>query len=290
MCVVAERTDDDAIVAAALDLADFLGGRPRIGGGFASFARAPLREPYGGEALPAAERELLLDPGPGIFVDCLHFDPPFFAHLGVLASRRDLIDLGAEQALAYVRLLQGERGLFWHFLLERTGGRYGYAWSRGQGWALLGLLDTLTYLPAGHGARPELEASLGRLVAALTATQLVDGGWPRVVDDPDAGPESSASAFAAAGLLGGLSRGLLGPEVRDSGLAAWKHALSQVDESGLLTGVSAAVWASTSSSHYRHVPTGFDVPWGQGALLVAASRASRTRHAPGAVGYSSSGG
>jgi unsaturated rhamnogalacturonyl hydrolase len=40
-----------------------------------------------------------------------------------------------------VRVLQDESGLFWHFWLERTQARYGFAWSRGQGWALLGLLD-----------------------------------------------------------------------------------------------------------------------------------------------------
>jgi unsaturated rhamnogalacturonyl hydrolase len=50
-----------------------------------------------------------------------------------------------------VRLLQDGSGLFWHFFLERTGRPYGRAWGRGQGWALLGLLDLLEHVPSGAG-------------------------------------------------------------------------------------------------------------------------------------------
>ena len=44
-----------------------------------------------------------------------------------------------------------------------------------------------------------------------------------------------------------------------------------VDVGGLRTGVSAAVCSSTSDEHYQHVPRGYDVPWGQGPLLIAAA-------------------
>jgi len=272
MCLAYERTGDEAMLAAAGALAVFLAGRRQVEGAFVSFERAPLREPYGGAPLSEEDAELLRDPGAGVFVDCLHFDPPFFAHLGALAGDPALVDLAAGQALAYVELLQDESGLFWHFWLEKTGRRYGHAWGRGQGWALLGLLDTLRYLPEEHDAAPRLRAALERLAAALAATQEPDGSWAAVAGDPASGPEASTAAFAAAGLAGAIAGGLLGDEYREPALAAWRSARSHVDETGLLTGVSAAVWASTEASHYAHVPRGFDVPWGQGALLVAAKR------------------
>ena len=272
MCLVAERTGDETLLEAARALAGFLAGRRQAAGVFVSFDRAPLRAPYGGARLSEEDAGLLRDPEAGVFVDCLHFDPPFFAHLGALAGDSALVDLAAEQALAYVELLQDESGLFWHFWLEKTRRRYGYGWGRGQGWALLGLLDLLRYLPEEHSAAPQLRAAFQRLAAALAATQQPDGSWAAVAGDRASGQETSTAAFAAAGFADGIASGLLGDEHREPALAAWRSARSHVDETGLLIGVSAAVWASTEASHYAHVPRGFDVPWGQGALLVAARR------------------
>ena len=237
-----------------------------------SFERAPLREPYGGASLSHAERELLAAPGAGVFVDSLHFDPPFFAHLGSLTGDSALTDLAAEQALAHLALLQDESGLVWHFWLERTGERYGYGWARGQGWALLGLLDLLTYLPPGHPAYEAIHDALRRLASALVALQEPSGGWRAVATDPASGSEASTAAFAAAGFALGVRSGLLDAGLRDPALAAWRYAWSRVDEGGALADVSAAVWASTEPSHYPNVPKGFVVPWGQGPLLLAAKR------------------
>src|SRR5207237_652256 len=108
MCLCLERTSDGAIGEAATELAEFLASRPRLEGVFVSFSQAPLREPYGGARLPPDEAALLDVPGPGVFVDCLHFDPPFFAHLGTLMEDRRLVELAVDQALGYVRLLQDE--------------------------------------------------------------------------------------------------------------------------------------------------------------------------------------
>jgi unsaturated rhamnogalacturonyl hydrolase len=275
MCLLVEQTHDERITRAARELAAFLAGRRRLEGAFVSFERAPLRRPYGDARLSREDEALLADPGAGVFVDCLHFDPPFFAHLGSLTRDDALIDLAAEQALAHLRLLQDESGLVWHFWLERTSSRYGYGWARGQGWALLGLIDLLAYLPHGHPARAELHTALVRLADALAACQETDGGWPAVADDPDSGPESSTAAFASAGFAEAARRGLLEPRFRERAEAAWEHAWSRVEEDGRLAGVSDAVWASTVHSHYANVPTGLVVPWGQGPLLLAAERIRR---------------
>ena len=272
LCLAYERTHDDALVEAAVELVDFLRSRGTLDGVFISWEHTPLRPPHGGKALGAPEAALLHEAGPGIFVDCLHFDPPFLCHLGRLVDDRALVDIAAEQALGYVRLLQDKSGIFWHFFLERTQDRYGYGWGRGQGWALLGLLDLLDYLPDGHPAMRELRESALALARALAQLQRDDGGWSAVVQDSASGDESSTAAFAAAGFAQGIASGLLGDEFIGPARRAWEHTLEQVDERGVLTDVSAAVWPCTDQSHYSHAPTGFVVPWGQGPLLVAARR------------------
>ena len=272
MCLASERTGDDALLGSAEALANFLQTRRRLPSGvFISGERALLRPPYGDEVLPAEEVALLDDPGAAVYVDAIHMDPPLYAHLGALREEPSLVDLGADQLMGHLELLQDEdTGLLWHFFLERTGRRYCHGWGRGQGWALLGTLDVLEHLPTDDPRRAEIEHRFSRIAAGLRDHQRADGGWRAVVDDPAAESETSTSAFAAIAFLRGVRQGLLPAEFTDDGLRAWEHALRHVDGSGMLTGVSVAVEASTRPSHYRHVPIGGVVPWGQGPLLAAA--------------------
>ena len=271
MCLCYERTQDPALLDAATGLAEFLMTRQRRRGAFVSFSKAPLREPYGETQLPPEERALLDSPGPGIFVDCLHFDAPFLVHLGALKQEAALVEAGAEQALAMIDLLQDTRtGLFWHFWLERTDATYGLGWGRGQGWALLGLLDVLEQLPPSNPAWPRLADSVVRLAQALRDHQHPSGHWPTLVQEPGSYLESSTALFVVTGFLRGIQLGVLDASAQTVASRAWNAGVAVVSDDGEVTEVSAAVWASTAQGHYRAVPTGFVVPWGQGPLLTAA--------------------
>jgi unsaturated rhamnogalacturonyl hydrolase len=270
MCLAFENFGDHALIETAAELAEFLRARLRLKGVFVSWANTPLHPPYGGAELTAAEAALLADPGPGVFVDCMHFDPPFFAHLGRLTGNDRLVETAIEQMLGYISLLRDESGLFWHFFLGRSNDRYGRGWGRGQGWALLGLIDLLHYVPAAHERRPELVATLLGLARALCALQRGDGGWHAVIDDPASGDETSTAAFAAAGFARGMLEGLLDDRFLEPTVRAWQYTMRNLDDSGALRGVSEAVWPCTNQSHYSHLPTGGIVPWGQGPVLVAA--------------------
>lgn len=275
LCELAEDDDDGTLAGAAERLARYLDRRRRVRGAPVTFedARRSLREPYGEGALDAADRALLADPGAGIYVDCLHFDPPFLAALADLGGRKPWRTRAVEAALGYVALLQDPAtGLFHHFWLEKRGRAYGLGWGRGQGWALLGLLDVLDRLPAGHDGRKELALASERLLEAMLGTQLGDGSWTAVAGAADSGRESSTAAFMVVGFRRALRLGLgdaarLGPAAD----RAWTATLAALDASGLLGDVSAAVYSSTLDEHYGAVPLGYDVPWGQGPLLVAAA-------------------
>ena len=271
LCELAEQCDDELLLEAAVETAAHLAARPTLRGVALPFERVPLREPFGGAPLGSGDRALLEDPGPGVFVDPLHFDPPFLVALGVLTGSAELVDQGAGQAQALVDLLQDDSGAFWHFWLERSGERYGLGWGRGQGWALLGLVDVLERLPATHPRRESLRRALGRLADALCATQRDDGAWPALIGDPESGAESSTAAFVAAGFARAVAEGLLGREYLEPARAAWVGTARTVGADGVLQGVSANVWACTAASHYAHVPLGAVVPWGQGPLLLAAA-------------------
>lgn len=275
LCVLYRMTEDDVLLDAAQKLASYLITRRRIFDVYVSFERAPLHPPYGGAMISAEDANLIAEPGGGIFVDPLHFDPPFFAHLAQLTGDHELEELAGEQAIGYSKVLQDPTtGLFAHFRLEKTGEAHGKGWSRGQGWALLGLVDTICLLPTTSKHREQLLGCLRRLVDALVATQRADGHWYSVADDPGSGDESSTAAFVAAGFLELLARGLDDrTEVRIAAERAVDATLASVSREGLLSNVSRCVWPCTVPSHYAAVPKGDPEPWGQGPLLLALERA-----------------
>lgn len=289
MCLCYERTHDETVLRAAARLADHLLSRRRLAAVFASFERTPLRVPYGPVELTSGEVALIHDPGAGVFVDCLHFDPPFLVHLGTLLQAGPYRQAGIDQAVAYINLLQDEdTGLFFHFWLERTQRRYIAAWSRGQGWALLGLLDVIDRLLPADEAAPILRRSAQRLAEGLVSHQRRDGHWWAIADDSKSGDESSTAAFAAAGLNRAITMGVLSEaDFGEPAERAWQATLKSTTPEGMLMGVSAAVGACTSPGHFRYVPTGWLVPWGQGPLLLAAhARHRRTNGSPLSLGRS----
>ncbi|MFN8224259.1 MAG: glycoside hydrolase family 88 protein [Gaiellales bacterium] len=270
ICLLYETSSDDLLLDVALRLADYLRARHAVSGVYAAFEDTKLMRPYGGGRLPPQEVALLRSAGPGVFVDCLHFDPPFFVHLGLLTEDDELVSAGVAQAQGYVDLLQDDGGLFYHFYLERTARPYILGWSRGQGWALLGLLDIVAMLGSDDRARPLAEAAL-RLGEAMLATQKPDGDWWAVAQRATSGDESSTAAFMATAFARGSRLGLYDERFLDAGRRAWTAALRNTGPDGVLTGTSAAVHCSTLDDHYDHVPRGFTVPWGQGPLVLAAA-------------------
>lgn len=274
MVEVARRTGDARVSEAAIGLADYLLDRPRIGSLFATWEQSPLQHPYGPHQLPPDQVRVLGSPPPGAFIDCLHFDPPFLVSLGVHVSREDLVGEGVQQALAYIDVLQREDGTFDHFVLEGSDRTYGPRWGRGQGWALLGLLDVLEHLPDGDARAEPLVGAATRLVEAMVSMQRHDGHWDAVVGDPESGDETSTAAFMADGFLRAARLGIVSVDtVIEPSRRALGAALASTTDEGVLGGVSAAVNACTLPSHYAHVPRGFLVPWGQGPLAMALAEA-----------------
>jgi unsaturated rhamnogalacturonyl hydrolase len=267
--LMAEREKNQALLDAALGLADYLTSRRKINDVYETWERSPLMAPYGGEELPAEEQTILDSPPGGFFVDCLHFDPPFFAALARVTRVERWRVEALDQAMGYIKALQKPSGLFDHFVLdEKIDRTYGPGWGRGQGWALLGLLDVVEQLslPTDH---PVAESAT-RLIDAMVSLQSADGSWPVVITDPSSGEEPSTSAFMAAGFYRAHTLGLVqDAQVVEAADRALASVVGQCDAEGLLSGVSRAVMACTRPSHYAHVPRGFNVPWGQGPLVLA---------------------
>ena len=121
MCAVIEKTRDQVLHAAVLKLARHLRSRRKCNGVSLTFedTLASLREPYGNVSLSSDQVEQMKDPGPGIYLDCMHFDPPFYAHLSRLQPNEDWAETAVSEILGYRQLLfNDELGLYRHFCLN----------------------------------------------------------------------------------------------------------------------------------------------------------------------------
>jgi unsaturated rhamnogalacturonyl hydrolase len=82
-------------------------------------------------------------------------------------------------------------------------------WSRGNGWIVIALTDTIAALPAGDANRAHYISLLGAMFAKLKATQQKGGYWTADVDHPAAfpAPESSGTSFFTYGMARGIQLG-----------------------------------------------------------------------------------
>ena len=276
MVQLCDQYRDSRLLASLVSLADYLLSRPRLHGVFITWDASPLVQPYGTTPLDPRGAVLLASPPPGVFIDCLHFDPPFLVALGALTDTARYWQEGIEQALGYVELLQAESGLFDHFLLSGEPGTFAPGWGRGQGWALLGIIDVLeianrlALTQDTNTAMSRLAAAAAKQIAAMVRLQRSDGHWYAVVDRPDSGDEYSTTAFMAYGISRALRLGIVsGAGPVEAAARAQDAVEAAIASDGVLRCVSAAVMASTEPSHYYHVPIDFVVPWGQGPAVLA---------------------
>jgi unsaturated rhamnogalacturonyl hydrolase len=272
---LAERYHDGQLLSTLRELADYLMTRQTQDGVYETWDESPLLAPYSDVELSSHEQDLLEHPPPGIFVDCLHFDPPFLTALGIATGEDTYFLAGVAQALGYIRLLQSDDGLFDHFVLRGEQGSFGPGWGRGQGWAILGLLEVLESIDEFTGTLPvgtrdTIADSARSLLHAMLGLQREDGHWFAVVTEPESGDEFSTAGFMAWAIAMAMRLGVVEGEAMERSMKRARDAiLASLDADGQLREVSAAVYASTEPSHYGRVPRGYVVPWGQGPALLA---------------------
>ena len=212
----------------------------------------------------------------GGWTDDMFMAASVLTRTAALGGRTGDLDAAAGLVLDYARRLQRPDGLFVH------AAQMPVAWGRGNGFAALALMETLTALPSAHPAREPLLASYRRQMQALAAAQAPDGAWTNVIDEPGAYRESSATAMIftamARGLrLGWLDRATYLPVAQQ----AWTAVAARVTEDGGIVDVCESTPGGATRQYYldRRPITGDD---DRGAAMALA--AALERHELGAAG------
>jgi unsaturated rhamnogalacturonyl hydrolase len=220
-----------------------------------------------------------------IWVDHMDVDAPFLAALFAVTGEEIYLRAATRELLAYARLLQDETtGLMWHGY-ESACGRNGELWARGNGWALMGMAETLAWIPAREPARGEILERLAILLCGLARLQDASGLWHTVLDDPSTYLETTLAAMIAYTIPAVCSQnrenGLDMSEFEAMATGARAAVLQQIDDEGALQLVSHATPIGTRRM-YATRPFGV-FPWGQGPLLLmlSAERGSQSEDSEG---------
>ncbi|PKB79476.1 MAG: hypothetical protein BZY88_13085 [SAR202 cluster bacterium Io17-Chloro-G9] len=158
-----------------------------------------------------------------------------------------------------------QEGLFWHC---RSAPFY---WGRGNGFAAMGLTETLTFLPGDHSDRDAVLAMYRKLLDALGRIQGLSGMLPQVLDIPGSYPELTATCMYGYALARGLRLGWLDPSYRAALDLAWMGVSQRVDESGNVVDGCASTGVQSTLKEYLDRPAvfGFDDRTGGMALWFA---------------------
>jgi hypothetical protein len=261
---------DDALAPGAAILALVMDGTlPAAAGDRVLNLLEGLPSAYG--AVPALEPHRLFFRY-GLCIDAIYHLPATYA----MAARWKSDPLFARKAIRIA--LDGMQALHcasgWSQWYDPTHRRNNaVAWSRGLGWAVLGLLDVLHLSDAAAAGSAEVGDLAGRVMERLAHTQGADGNWSAVLDHPPAQSETSTAAYYVAAALHPAARGLFSAP---SGVLARASAacIRALAEDGTYTGVSADVLPSWDIKTYERCPTE-PSPWAQGAAVRAFAALAR---------------
>lgn len=174
----------------------------------------------------------------------------------------------------YAARLQRPDGLFIHAADAP------HAWGRGNGFALLGLTEALTYLPGNWSDRAKVLEIYRKHTKALAGFQSDDGSWRQVVDEPQSYRELTVTAMTVAAMARGVSRGWIDHATFDPIInRGWSAVIARVNPDGTVKDVCSGTGAQATKEYYLTRPAidGADDRGGAMALLAAIELESMRR-------------
>ena len=161
--------------------------------------------------------------------------------------------------------IQQSHGLFWHCR------QAAYYWGRGNGFAAMGLAETLTYLPVDHSDRQTIIGMYTRLMEPLRRLQHPSGMLNNVLDIQGSYLEFTATCMMGYSMARGIRLGFLSDDFRPAIDLAWQGVSERVDEVGNVVDACASPGVQNNVRDYLDRPAifGFDDRSGGMALWFA---------------------
>ena len=122
--------------------------------------------------------------------------------------------------------IQQKDGLFWHCRSAP------YLWGRGNGFAALGLAETLSYLPDNHPHEDKILSMFQRQAEAVRRCQQPSGMYPQVLNLAGSYQEFTATCMFGYAMARGVRRGWLDSSFLEPVQLAWQGVCERIDDAG----------------------------------------------------------
>ena len=166
-----------------------------------------------------------------------------------------LVEMGTQQI----------SGLYWH---DRETPFY---WGRGNGFAVLGLAEALTYLPQSHPLYADILLMYQKLLNGLLKYQDLSGCYHQVITLPGSYQELTSTSMIGYGVARGIKLGLLDQSYLPTLSSLWNGAKARVAETGDVVDGCTGTGALETEQDYivREALSGYDDRTGSLALWFA---------------------
>lgn len=166
-----------------------------------------------------------------------------------------LVEMGTQQI----------SGLYWH---DRETPFY---WGRGNGFAVLGLAETLTYLPQSHPLYVDILLMYRKLLNGLLKYQNPSGCYHQVITLPGSYQELTSTCMIGYGIARGIKLGLLDQSYLPTLKSLWNGTKARITEAGDVVDGCTGTGALETEHDYivREALSGYDDRTGSLALWFA---------------------
>ena len=199
--------------------------------------------------------------------DTLFMAGLFLAFYGRAAGKPAYVDEAVRQFLVHARYLADPHSGLW-FHGWTFAGRHNFAralWARGNSWITASILDLIEFGGIDGPVRSYLLGVLEAQIAALLRLQAPSGAWHTLLDDRTSYEEMSATAGFGYGLMKAARVGVGSKDCAEAGRRALGAIMANIDENGVLAGVSYGTRMGHDLQFYRDIPI---QPTGYGQALA----------------------
>jgi len=204
-----------------------------------------------------------------VWPDDLYMGGVFLVHYGLYTHNQEYIDDAASNIIHQAALEQDSDGLWFHgyFVQEKKPGPF--KWGRGDGWATVTMVETLSAMPENDPLRAQLLAILRKQIDGLKKVQAQDGMWRQVLDDPQAWEETSCTAMFAYGIAHAVNRGWIDASNMSIARRAFAGLAKKVTPDGEVRGTCQGTNIGTTLDFYLNRGQPPNDPHGRGPVMLA---------------------
>ncbi len=207
--------------------------------------------------------------GGTVWPDDLYMGGAFLVRYGIYTKDPKYIDDAADQIIHQAALEQDADGLWYHGFFMREKRHAPFKWSRGNGWAMVTLVETLSAMPKNNPRRAALLDILRKQVEGLKKVQAPDGMWRQVLDHPELWEETSGTAMFAFSIARAVNRGWIDRSNMAAARSAFAGVSRNVRPDGTIIGTCEGTGIGGDLNFYINRKQPVDDLHGRGPVLLA---------------------